>query len=266
MGTMSRRVLALAASGFVVAAVGAVPAHAATGTFSNATPITIPAGAPGVSEGPADPYPSNINVTGLTGTITDVNATLNGFSHTFPHDVEVLLAGPGGQAVVLMRRADEGTDVTNLTLTFDDEAAGPVPSTGTLTSGSYKPSGPRALSVFDGTSASGQYSLFVDDDVGGDTGSISGGWSIAITTLETTITKRPKGKTTKKTATFEFTADQAGATFECAVDGKPFAPCTSPRKVKVGRGRHEFEVRATVGGVTDDTPATATWKVVKKKK
>jgi hypothetical protein len=265
MGTMSRRALALAASGLAVAAVGAVPAHAATGTFSNTTSIAIPAGAPGTTEGPADPYPSNINVTGLTGTITDVNATLNGFSHTFPHDVEVVLAGPGRHASILMRNAGDGDDVTNLTLTFDDEAPAPLAITGPLTSGSYKPSGPLPLSVFDGTSASGQYSLFVDDIAGSDTGAISGGWSLAITTLETTITKRPKGKTSKKTATFEFTADQAGATFECAVDGKPFTPCTSPRKVKVGLGKHEFEVRATVGGVTDDTPATARWKVVKKR-
>jgi hypothetical protein len=29
--------------------------------------------------------------------------------------------------------------------------------------------------------------------------------------------------------------------------------------VKVGTGKHEFEVRATVGGVTDDTPAEAYW-------
>jgi subtilisin-like proprotein convertase family protein len=265
MGTMSRRALALAASGLAVAAMGAVPVHAATGTFSNASPITIPAGAPGTTQGPADPYPSSINVT-LAGTITDVNATLNGFSHAFPADVHVLLAGPGRQASVLMLGVGGADDVTNLTLTFGDEAGGPLPFAGPLTSGSYKPSGPLALSVFNGTSASGQYSLFVDDDAGGDTGSISGGWSLAITTLETTITKRPKSKTSKKTATFEFTADQAGATFECAVDGKPFTPCTSPRKVKVGLGKHEFEVRATVGGVTDDTPATARWKVVKKKK
>jgi hypothetical protein len=260
-----RQLLILAASGLAVSAVGAVPAHAATGTFSNATPITIPAGAPGTTFGPADPYPSNINVT-LAGTITDVNATLNGFSHTFPADVHVLLAGPGRHASVLMRNVGDAVAATNLTLTFGDEAASPLAIDGPLTSGSYKPSGPLALSVFNGTSASGQYSLFVDDDAGGDTGSISGGWSLAITTLETTITKRPKGKTSKKTATFQFTADQPGATFGCAVDGKPFTPCTSPRKVKVGLGRHEFEVRATVGGVTDDSPATATWKVVKKKK
>jgi hypothetical protein len=100
----------------------------------------------------------------------------------------------------------------------------------------------------------------------------------AITTLDTTITKHPKKnkKEHKMIATFEFTANQAGATFECASrisrEGRsrgpdpivvnPFAPCTSPLRLKVGTGKHEFEVRATVGGATDATPAAFTWNRV----
>jgi len=117
--------------------------------------------------------------------------------------------------------------------------------------------------------------------------------------LETTITKRPPtgntaiwgakyGKPIREVATFEFTANQPGATFECAVEsttrsrsgkwrwtnGKPFSPCTSPLRVgsvkrgnstarrRVGGGKHELEVRATVGGVTDATPARALWKSI----
>jgi hypothetical protein len=94
----------------------------------------------------------------------------------------------------------------------------------------------------------------------------------AITALETTITK-PKGNiaTRRQTVTFEFTANQPGATFECAVDPKrpghqyhqPFHPCTSPFRVR-GIGYHPprthvFAVRATVGGVTDATPARVKW-------
>jgi hypothetical protein len=116
----------------------------------------------------------------------------------------------------------------------------------------------------------------------------------AITTLETTITKRPPtgntaiwgatyGKPIRENVTFEFTANQPGATFECAVDTywaghrkeQPFSPCTSPLRVGstvkrgnktarrcVSGGKHELEVRATVGGVTDATPATALWKSI----
>jgi hypothetical protein len=94
----------------------------------------------------------------------------------------------------------------------------------------------------------------------------------ATATLETTITK-PKGNiaTRRQTVTFEFTANQPGATFECAVDParpghqyhQPFHPCTSPFRVR-GIGyhpprKHAFEVRATVGGVTENPPARVKW-------
>jgi len=63
-----------------------------TGTaasFSNTTAITIPAGAPTTTLGPAAPYPSPINVAGLTGTITKLTVGINAFSHTVPADVGV---------------------------------------------------------------------------------------------------------------------------------------------------------------------------------
>jgi len=62
--------------------------------FSNATSISIPA------LGSATPYPSNILVSGLTGTITKVTVTLSGFSHTAPDDVDVLLVGPAGKSLL----------------------------------------------------------------------------------------------------------------------------------------------------------------------
>jgi hypothetical protein len=84
---------------------------------------------------------------------------------------------------------------------------------------------------------------------------------------DTTITKRPKDKTKKKTATFEFTASEPGATFECSLDGGPFAACSSPDTIKVKKGKHHFEVRAKdAGNNVDATPASDDWKVKKKKK
>ena len=83
------------------------------------------------------------------------------------------------------------------------------------------------------------------------------------TAPETTITKGPKNKTTKKRATFTFIASEA-ATFRCSVDGKPFASCASPFSVKVKRARHRFAVRAAdTAGNLDATPATDSWKVKK---
>jgi hypothetical protein len=83
---------------------------------------------------------------------------------------------------------------------------------------------------------------------------------------DTTITKRPKDKTKKKTATFEFTSTLPGATFECSLDGAAFAACSSPDTLKVKKGKHSFAVRATAKGQTDASPASDDWKVKKKKR
>jgi hypothetical protein len=81
---------------------------------------------------------------------------------------------------------------------------------------------------------------------------------------ETTITKGPKKKTTKRRPKFKFTATQAGSTFQCQVDKGQFAPCTSPFKPpKLGLGKHVLRVRA-IGptGVADPGPAVKKFKVV----
>ncbi len=87
------------------------------------------------------------------------------------------------------------------------------------------------------------------------------------TAPDTTITKRPKDKTKKKQATFEFTANEAGATFACSLDGAAFAPCTSPDTLKVKKGKHNFQVRARdAAGNVDPTEAVDSWKVKKKRR
>ena len=162
-------------------------------TLSNPSPITIP------SVGTATPYPSIINVSGIIGLVADVNVTLTGFSHTFPQDVGVLLVGPAGQRVVLMDGAGD-TPVTNVNITFDDQASSSLPSSGAIASGSYKPTNffpadafaPPApgsppygslLSDFNRTNPNGIWRLFVQDFSAGDSGLISGGWSLPITAV-----------------------------------------------------------------------------------
>ena len=84
---------------------------------------------------------------------------------------------------------------------------------------------------------------------------------------DTTISRRPKDRTRKKRATFEFGSTEAGSTFQCSLDGEPFEPCSSPDTEKVKKGKHEFEVRATdAAGNTDPTPASDSWRVKKKRK
>jgi hypothetical protein len=85
---------------------------------------------------------------------------------------------------------------------------------------------------------------------------------------ETAITKSPRPKTRKRRATFEFTSDEPGSSFECAVDGQLVkVACTSPFSVKVKRGKHTFQVQATdAAGNVDGTPATDDWKVKRKRR
>lgn len=180
----------LAVATAAIGGLTAQPASAAPVTFSNTTPIAVPASG---TSGEGSPYPSQINVTGVGTTATNVWVTLSGFSHTFPDDVDILLVGPTG-SVVLMSDAGSSFDVTNLTLTFRDGAAA-LPNETALASGTYAPTnyggaqdtwpapapagpyGATLLPLLTGD-VDGWWSLYVADDFVLDAGSISGGWSI----------------------------------------------------------------------------------------
>ena len=175
----------------------------------------------------ATPFPSNITVPAGLGSLTKVTATLSGFGHTFPSDVDVLLVGPGGQSVILMSDVGSGTDVSGVNLTFDDAAATSL-TAATLTSGTYKPTnlgtgdtwaspapaGPygTTLSVFNGLDPAGVWKLFVTDDEGGDSGRFSGGWSL-------TLTPAPGSDYTATSGTLNIPAGQLSGTVTVVVKG-----------------------------------------------
>jgi subtilisin-like proprotein convertase family protein len=158
-------------------------------TFSNPNTIVINDAAP------ATPFPSDILVSGLTGTVFKVTVTLDNITHTFPADLAIMLEGPGGQTAGLMGNAGGGgPGVVDVTITLDDDAASQIPEP--LVPGTYQPTtfGPltfpppappppygETLSVLDGTNPNGTWHLWVRDDAPGDVGTI-GGWSLAITT------------------------------------------------------------------------------------
>jgi hypothetical protein len=83
-----------------------------------------------------------------------------------------------------------------------------------------------------------------------------------------TAKPKPKVKTKKKRVKvqFRFAADETGSTFECRLDGGALASCASPKAYTVGKGKHTFEVRATDAAGNTGALATASFKVVKKKK
>jgi hypothetical protein len=83
---------------------------------------------------------------------------------------------------------------------------------------------------------------------------------------ETTITAKPRKKTRKRNATFEFVSDEPASSFECSVDRATFAPCSSPTRLKkLRRRKHTFEVRAIdAAGTADPSAALRKWKVRKR--
>jgi hypothetical protein len=184
-----------------------VPAdRGATFTFSNTNSIAVSDSTNALTL--ASPYPSTNVVTGFNGlVVTKITVTLRGFSHTFPSDVSILLAGPQGQSAIIMSETggQDKYSVTNLTLTLDDAATNSLPVYSSLVSGVFKPTDgylalggyPRLpysfpspaplgnsnavadLSVFNGTDPTGIWNLFVLCDAAGtDSGSISNGWSL----------------------------------------------------------------------------------------
>ena len=62
----------------------------------------------------------------------------------------------------------------------------------------------------------------------------------------TTITAGPPDPSTAASANFSFTANEAGSTFRCSLDGAAFAVCTSPQGYSsLADGAHNFQVKAT---------------------
>jgi len=188
---------ASASFGWTVVAVGG----SGTQTFSAPAAITIR------DNTTATPYPASVNVSGMSGTISKVVVKINGLTHAFARDIDMLLVGPGGQKVMLMSDAGGNLAVSNATVTFDAAAAAAVPQTTAIATGTYRPTDytfggttdnfpapgpapaappatpyPADLAVFNGTSPNGTWNLFVLDDGAADVGNISGGYTLTITT------------------------------------------------------------------------------------
>ncbi|MDQ6726960.1 MAG: Ig-like domain-containing protein, partial [Actinomycetota bacterium] len=227
-------------------AVLATVAPAEAATFSNTAALTVADATCMVGPGKANLYPSNITVSGLSGTVADVNVTLHGMTHPFEGDFEILLVGPGGGAQNLVLLSDAGTgSLSNATLTLDDQAAAQLPQNSPWSSTTAKPtdylelvqpnnpadvypSAPTPVnspaptgsatlaSSFNGIAPNGTWSLYVLDDGCGDTGSIGGGWSLDITTsggaaTTTTVSASPNPSTTGQNVTFTATVTSGGS-------------------------------------------------------
>ncbi|MET0559346.1 MAG: hypothetical protein ABW065_11825 [Solirubrobacterales bacterium] len=84
-------------------------------------------------------------------------------------------------------------------------------------------------------------------------------------TPDTTIAAKPAAKTADRTPTFRFRA-VAGASFQCKLDKGPFKVCRSPYTTPtLAPGKHTLLVRAVVGGQADPSPASFSFKVVRRR-
>jgi hypothetical protein len=76
------------------------------------------------------------------------------------------------------------------------------------------------------------------------------------------ITGGPSGSTAETSASFTFSADEAGSTFQCSLDGGAFSDCGSPAVYNgLAPGSHSFAVRATDKAGNTSQPDTRSWTV-----
>lgn len=147
-----------------------------TRQFCSSAAISIP------DSGSATPYPSTINVSGMTGAITSVTATLRGLHHTYDSDLSIDLDAPdkGGNAYLMYQNGD-GYEISTSTLTFADGGS-PWPladvGPGNFT---FAPVD-SFTSRFGGIAANGPWNLYVEDLEAQDSGAIDNGWCVTITT------------------------------------------------------------------------------------
>jgi P pilus assembly chaperone PapD len=88
-------------------------------------------------------------------------------------------------------------------------------------------------------------------------------WTVDTVAPDTSITAKPDALTNSTSASFDFSSNEAGSTFECKLDSGSYATCNSPKSYSsLGGGSHTFSVRVTdAAGNTDQSPAEYTWTV-----
>ena len=113
--------------------------------------------------------------------LSDVNITLLGLSHTFWGDLDISLSH-GGTTIWLTTDNGGGSDPSG-DYTFDDQSATLVTALGP-TGGTFQSQ--QLLAAFNGMSAFGDWTLTVTDDAGADAGRLNG-WSLSLDGLSSAV-------------------------------------------------------------------------------
>jgi subtilisin-like proprotein convertase family protein len=257
-----------------ILAMTGTPAFAATFSNNNVTMVNDASACDAV--GKADPYPSEIAVSGLGSSVSDVNVTLS-LGYLYPDDLGVLLVGPQGQKTILMEDTGYMGSIQGTELTFDDAALVALPDSpfnAKITSGTYKPTsgsndggwegclapssypdpaptGPydTSLAVFNDTNPNGTWKLYViDDSPNNYVGSISS-WSLDISAT---------GTPSDSTAPSVPTGVSATAVASPVVTWTPSTDSVGVTKYNIKRSTTLDGTYTTVGSVTG-TPPTASF-------
>jgi hypothetical protein len=121
--------------------------------YANHTNIAINQGAA------ADPYPSQITVTGGPTVIGSMRITLYDYSANVPLNVSFLLVSPGGQAFILLANAGGIPPSGPATLNLTDTAGQVVPANGPLTTNDFEPTSYGIVANFPPPAPAGPYNL-----------------------------------------------------------------------------------------------------------
>jgi large repetitive protein len=87
-------------------------------------------------------------------------------------------------------------------------------------------------------------------------------WTVDTTAPNAAIETKPATPVNSPTASFSFTANETGSTFQCKLDAGGFAACVSPKQYgSLGDGLHTFAVEATDRAGNVGPAATYAWTV-----
>ncbi len=258
--------------------------------FSSANTFTVDTTAPAVSitSGPADPTSATSAAVAFS---SEAGATfeckLDGGSYsacTSPKNYSAL--SDGGHTVSVRASDNAGNTGSPATHSWTIDTTAPAVS---ITSGPADPTSATSAAVafsseagatfeckLDGGSYSActspkNYSALSDgghtvsvraSDNAGNTGSpATHSWTIDTTAPAVSITSGPADPTSATSAAVAFSSE-AGATFECKLDGGSYSACTSPKNYSaLSDGGHTVSVRASDNAGNTGSPATHSWTI-----
>jgi len=176
-----------------------------TTTFADSNPIIIPSTSGGAAT--ATTYPSNVVVSGLSGSVQTVTVELIGWTEPAPEDIYFELVAPTGNGFEFLGGVGGTSSFVALNILLADSASLLAPPT-LLNSGTFLPTvlgscvtlpslaSPKCAAtigtstfenVFGGTDPDGTWSLYIyDPDTGDSAGSLQE-WSLKIGTTSGSI-------------------------------------------------------------------------------